>query len=541
MRFYDKLMTRSINAERGFQPGPQDGHLQRMICDRHRKKLCAQPPPYTPVLVKKFYTNARDPLEEPTGRLPMRRASIGITPQRSLPAPRHGVEIGKNQTCGALQRAPILQEPAAEKRMEAATMNIEEVAIEAVGETIKSCSNEPAVVKRQKTQSQKGIHDELYESAMGIDSKENEFVEVPLERRSKRKEDISSFLAARAPQEPATEQRMEAATMNIEEVAKEAIGETDLEKCREEDELALEKGKGTDWSHNCIFDNMLTNIYIKIFKTLTKRLAQEHSKNGNGQELRVSRVLHQANSRVVATIFLEEVIKLVREKEEVIEEKNEVNLLLVDEANFKVNKEESLHQEEEEDIQLTLCKEHPQNLGHVKSNDQCKHVISQRTKLHAHVQYRANSCLAGLPSLNVLLVVEVLASYPRNCKHLENHSLALIAEDESHRGNAKQDVGDLNDICASSTPRSAIMANRKVTIVKAVASNSSNTTSESLGVISKKLQAPSKITPLLGITENESLQGNTKKDVGDLKDMCFINSSLGVKDKEHSSNYNHDS
>ncbi|KAK6153114.1 hypothetical protein DH2020_012753 [Rehmannia glutinosa] len=63
------------------------------------------------------------------------------------------------------------------------------------------------------------------------------------------------------------------------------------------------------------------------------------------------------------------------------------------------------------------------------------------------------------------------------------------------------------------------MANRKVTIVKVVASNSSNTTSGSLGVISKKLQAPSEITPLLGIAEDESLQGNANKDVGDLKDM----------------------
>ncbi|KAK6137530.1 hypothetical protein DH2020_028728 [Rehmannia glutinosa] len=54
----------------------------------------------------------------------------------------------------------------------------------------------------------------------------------------------------------------------------------------------------------------------------------------------------------------------------------------------------------------------------------------------------------------------------------------------------------------------------QVTIVKAATSNSSNATSGSLGVISKKLQAPSEITPLLGIAEDESLQGNANKDVG---------------------------
>ncbi|KAK6151008.1 hypothetical protein DH2020_015940 [Rehmannia glutinosa] len=56
------------------------------------------------------------------------------------------------------------------------------------------------------------------------------------------------------------------------------------------------------------------------------------------------------------------------------------------------------------------------------------------------------------------------------------------------------------------------MANRKVIIVKAAASNSSNATSGSLGVVSKKFQAPSEITPLLGIAEDESLQGNANKD-----------------------------
>ncbi|KAK6156722.1 hypothetical protein DH2020_010970 [Rehmannia glutinosa] len=62
------------------------------------------------------------------------------------------------------------------------------------------------------------------------------------------------------------------------------------------------------------------------------------------------------------------------------------------------------------------------------------------------------------------------------------------------------------------------MANRKVTIVKAATSNSSNATSGSLGIISKKLQTLSEITPLIGIAEDESLQGNANKDVGDLND-----------------------
>ncbi|KAK6146208.1 hypothetical protein DH2020_020077 [Rehmannia glutinosa] len=65
-KFFGRLMTRRINAERGFQLGPQDGHLQRMLRERHWQKLCAPPPPFTPILVKEFYANADDPDEDPT-------------------------------------------------------------------------------------------------------------------------------------------------------------------------------------------------------------------------------------------------------------------------------------------------------------------------------------------------------------------------------------------------------------------------------------------------------------------------------------------
>ncbi|KAK6160329.1 hypothetical protein DH2020_003710 [Rehmannia glutinosa] len=80
------------------------------------------------------------------------------------------------------------------------------------------------------------------------------------------------------------------------------------------------------------------------------------------------------------------------------------------------------------------------------------------------------------------------------------------------------------------------MVNRKVTIVKAATSNSSNATSGSLGVISKKLQAPSEITPLLGIAEDESLQGNANKDVGGLKDTSASSTPRSASSYSFTSN-----
>ncbi|KAK6119784.1 hypothetical protein DH2020_046475 [Rehmannia glutinosa] len=91
--FFGKLMTRRINAERGFQPGPQDGHLHRMIRERQWQKLCAPPPPFAPILVKEFYANASDPDEDPTN-VYLRGERITYTPADireyySLPAVDH--------------------------------------------------------------------------------------------------------------------------------------------------------------------------------------------------------------------------------------------------------------------------------------------------------------------------------------------------------------------------------------------------------------------------------------------------------------------